>query len=211
MAFTRSLALAGAFIIAAGAASAASLLDLTSAGAQKTGTLAGTGYAITAVGGSLNNSQSYDGGAKPTGAIADLLAFQRDGYGVKDDEVTYPGERIVVTFDQAVRLTGVAFLDLFRKSNGHPGEFVALTVDGAAPTIFNSVCPYQTCGGYVEFGALDLVGKVFSFAAGHRNDGVGRPDFALAAIQVAAVPVPAAGLLLLGALGGLRAARRRMA
>ena len=226
MAFTKSLALAGAITIAAGAASAASILDLTAAGAQNAGMLGGATYGISAVGGALNNSEAYDGGARPSGAIADMLAFERDGYGVTDDEITYPGERIVITFDRMVRLTGVAFLDLFNDANVHNGdegqivnedgtsdEYVRLIVDGTAATVFDSVCPYRTCGGYAEYAGLELMGRVFSFEAGDsprtRNDGVGKPDFALAALEVAAVPVPAAGVLLLGALGGLAAARRR--
>ena len=46
-----------------------------------------------------------------------------------------------------------------------------------------------------------------TFLAGVKNDCetdcVGNPDFALAAVTLAPIPVPAAGLLLLGGLGAL--------
>ena len=63
--------------------------------------------------------------------------------------------------------------------------------------------------GYAEVLGLSLIGQSFVFTAGSLNDTAGFADGALAAMKVAAVPLPAGGLLLLTALGGLAAVRRR--
>ena len=231
--FLKVSAAASALALSAAGASAATL-DLTADSPANAGTLAGVGYTISAVGGALDNAQSYDGGQPtPTGDLADELAFERDGYGVDGDEITLadPAEAIVIAFDSVVRLTGVAFLDLFndeytdlasqrtthvRNDAGDlfevSDEFAELLVDGVSAFYVDSVDNLGAGAGYAEATGLSFVGQTFTFQVGTastQNDGSGAPDFALAGIQVAAVPVPAAGLLLLGALGGLGAAARR--
>jgi hypothetical protein len=57
--------------------------------------------------------------------------------------------------------------------------------------------------------SLDLIGDTFTFWADNTNDDVADPDVALAALRIAPVPLPASALLLLGAVGGLAAVRRK--
>jgi hypothetical protein len=56
---------------------------------------------------------------------------------------------------------------------------------------------------------LSVSGQVFSFDAGAGNDGQGIGDFALAGLEFAVVPLPAAGLLLGTALWGFGLIGRR--
>ena len=60
-------------------------------------------------------------------------------------------------------------------------------------------------GSYVK----PVIAQVLRFTVLSSNDNYGFADGALAAIEVAPVPVPAAGVLLAGGLGGLALIRRR--
>jgi hypothetical protein len=144
-----------------------------------------------------------------------FLAGENDGLGVRDDEfASAPPQSITITFNSNKRLTAVYFLDLFLDDNGKEVESgrVSLgtlrdplnfaSVNGTMANTWNKT-------GFAELTGLNMIGKSFTFWAGPANDGTGRPDGALAAIDVAPVPLPASALLLLGALGGLGAMRRR--
>lgn len=103
-------------------------------------------------------------------------------------------EWLTVTFDYAVRLNNFT---LARMENG---DDYAYSINGGALTqstlAFNEV-------------AANNVFSLSIFAQGTVSDGVaGIDDFTLKGIEVAAVPVPAAGLLLAGGLGLLGAVRR---
>lgn len=157
----------------------------------------------------LTNSEAYNGISKPVTP----LALENDGIGVilkatdVDDEVTFPKESLTMTFDEEVGVTGFYFLDLFGR------ETVTIYADGNLVTPVTTVTsPWgprnNSKGGYVYY-AFDTTVTSLTFVPGSNNDNRGKPDFALAGIDLAAVPVPAAGLLLLTALGGLGLARRR--
>ncbi len=63
--------------------------------------------------------------------------------------------------------------------------------------------------GYVAATFAPILAKVISFTVLDTNDAYGYADGALAGVGIAPVPVPAAGLLMVGGLGGLAALRRR--
>ena len=211
-----TLSLAAVVTMVGAMGAAASTIDFTDNGSytfnptSATGTTDGIGWTLdsnpnTSV---LTNSQAYDGNAAPVTP----LALENDGIGVlltteTDDEVTFPAESLTMTFDEAVGVSGFYFLDLFGD------ETVTVYADGDLVTPLTIVSsPWGNTdnseGGYVYY-AFDATVTTLTFVPGNLNDNRGRPDFALAAIDLAAIPVPAAGLLLLTALGGLGLARRR--
>lgn len=180
-------------------------------GAMATGSIDGIGWTLTPGGGQL----SFNGGADAPGSVPPL-AGEGDGIGVGNDEIG-PGEWVTIAFDEAVHLTGVHLLDHFIAQSGQDmeiaGAFMGMTPTGPAQQIAAqmTIGDAPTFGTGYAFGETDLTGTSFSFALFGGNDDLGVGDFALAGLEVAAVPVPAAGLMLVAALGGLGWARRRKA
>ena len=205
-------ALFGAAVALSASSASAALIDFTD-NAVVSGisgnTLVGNGWVLT---GSPSNLNLVNGG-QPPGAIGPLKG-QTDGLGIADDEISFPGESITIKFKQTVVMSGVYFLDLFFGRAGT--EFALLSVDGQSAGSFaaGQFNPGQgnTNPGYGAFTGLSLVGRSFTFSVASTNDLLNandRPDYALAGVDVAPVPVPAAGLMLLGGLGGMAALRRR--
>ena len=211
----QTLSLAAIITMAGAMGAFASTIDFTDNGsytftpALATGSTDGIGWALDSVPVSslLTNSQAYDGTAAPVTP----LALENDGIGVilnpnsSDDEVTFPRESLTMTFDEEVDLTGFYFLDLFGKETVsiYDQNNILLT------TVFSPwAAKDNSQGGYVYW-AFDATVTSLTFKPGSSNDNRGKPDFALAGIDLAPIPVPAAGLLLLTALGGLALARRR--
>ncbi len=197
-----------ASVVAFGATSASSaVIDFTSGGVITNGTVLGdVDYEVTAVGGPLT-ATAYDGGL-PTPVNSFGLAFVADGYGVTDDEITTNRlvESITITFSESVKITGFAFLDLFQQL-ADLGEVAVMSFGaGDVELAFDTA---NAASGYAELTGLDIRTASVTFTVQRTNDTRGFADGALAAIEVAAVPVPAAGLLMLGGLGGLLALRRR--
>lgn len=207
------------FVTMAGAmGAAASTIDFTDDGSyvfspvQATGTTDGIGWTLDSDPNTsfLTVDQDYDGTNAPTGST---LALENDGIGVirspigPDDEVTFPAESLTMTFDSEVGVTGFYFLDLFGE------ETVTIYADGDLVTPLTIVTSTwgdtdNSQGGYIYY-AFDASVTSLTFVPGALNDNRGRPDFALAAIDLAPIPLPAAGLMLLTALGGLGLMRRR--
>ena len=104
-------------------------------------------------------------------------------------------------------MTNVYGLDLFSNASATDQEEMRVTV-GAAPGAVDAFLQASSLS-QPGFGDLQtmLKGSIFTFWAGVGNDGAGRPDFALAGVTIAPIPLPASALLLLGAVGGLGAMR----
>lgn len=224
----KSLALAAG--IAAGSVSGASaaILDFTAGMPGATSGILGTTvtWELEAVGGALNTSTGYDGGAAfKSDPVANFvpLVLRNDGVGVGDDEVTNTGEELILKFSQAIRLQGVYFLDMFVGPGGGVSRtetslsFNKTTGDLIIQTVATEPLPpagVQAPGfAFSEF--ADIIVKTIRFVPGVGKDN-NNGDFSLAAIKYrdvggepAPVPLPAGGVLLLGGLGGLALLRRR--
>lgn len=210
-------AIVGAAMALGAAAANAYSIDFTKAATGASGTLFGgsVSWNMTASG-VLNNSQAFDG--KATAATqASGLSFQTDGYGVgaHDDEITTFAngnqEWIRVSFSAPVLVNALYFLDLFVAKDGSSREVAMSSINGGFPivsTYATDVIGNNRAGFASSTFAPILVSDIF-FTILSTNDGVGFADGALAGIGLAPVPVPAAGLLLLGGIGGLAALRRR--
>lgn len=162
------------------------------------------------------------GGAPGPVTLTDgrTLVGANDGYGIKDDELTnQDGDNVIeefmtITFTNGpVRLLGAYFLDVFQKTmDGQVVESEAgfVTV-GTAPDLLDNEFVEATGQqfGLAELVNIDLRGDTFTFWARSTNDGAGKADVALAAIDVAPIPLPASALLLLAGVGGMAALRRR--
>lgn len=201
-------------LVGASAASA-NVIDFTSAGTGTTGSiLNGTVDWTMTSSGVLNNSQAFDGNSAPSGTG---LSFETDGYGVGlyDDEITTVStnsfEWIRVTFSAPVMVNAIYFLDLFVAPDQSSQEVGVASINGGFPIIslYASDIAGSGAAGFVgaSFAAV-AVTEIF-FTVLSSNDNYGFADGALAGIGLAPIPVPAAGFLLLGGLGGLAALRRR--
>lgn len=205
---------AGATLALGVSAASASVIDFTKATTGTTGAVLGgtVNWTMTA-NGILNNSQAFDGNSKPA---ASPLLFQTDGYGVgaKDDEITTTPkskEVITLTFDKPTLIDAIYFLDLFVSRDGLNKEVGVATFDGLTQVLLTAAETVRTGtnSGYVAATFAPIMASVITFTVQLGNDGMGSADGALAGVGIAPVPVPAAGLLLVGGLGGLAALRRR--
>lgn len=220
------------FFLAIGLAAAtatgasAALLDFTEGLPGKTSGDLGGGvtWNLTAVGGTISTGFAYDGGNffKNTSngtAITrnETFALDNDGVGIIDDEVTNGDEALVLTFSKSIFLTAVHFLDLFIGDNGQVES--AITYDADTNTMIVEAFANGNVAGYANKAVGGVGGeavKSIRFVPGPGKDD-GSADFALAGIEFSTnpdgnpniVPLPAGGLLLVGALGGLAMVRRR--
>lgn len=230
----RRLVLAAVLAVgSAGAAVAAPLIDFTDttiwkgkdAGATSAWSFAnGVHVALTTVPKArLNFTQAFDGPASASYCRANggALACRGDGLGIVDDEISRstsatsaPDESVTLDFSKSVggrvNVTGVHFLDLFRHPSGRDFESAVVYRDGDRSTevSFAAIVAYQSNGGYLFSNLLWSGVRSLTFYAGPGNDGRGKSDFALAGVEVSAIPLPAGVWLLLGGVAALAAAGR---
>ncbi len=204
-----AVVLSGSMLLGGAISANAALLDFTDNTIGLSGNIAGTTYMISSSPVDPNRNQTFDGNAGDVVGVN--LALDNDGIGVQNDEITFETEYVDVVFGRKVNLTHAYFLDLFVDPNDTTSrERAFISVDGTAPIFFqdgNQAKVGNNAGFADRIGSL--TGTSFRFTAGSTNDGIGRPDYALAALEIAPVPVPAAGLLLLGGMGALGALKRR--
>lgn len=208
----KTLALTAGVVMGATVSASAALLDFTdSSTGFTTGSIGGVNYTISAIGGTPNRDQAFDGTATP----GEPLAFELDGIGITDDEITTNGlvEELIVEFDQVIQINKLYFLDLFSAGSDAEVARISSLLSGVADLEFGGEEEYSVDGAGFRIATPDEVftGKRFSFTALFGNDAQGDPDYSLAGIdfKIAPVPVPAAGLLLLGGLGAFGAMKRR--
>ena len=220
----KTFALAATVAMGSTVAAQAALIDFTNpstytltgstgSGTSTDGTLA---FTLSAVGGNITNSEVADYDADRVSPLSGQVDGLGVGSGLSADEITFPLESLTVSFDRAVTISRLFFLDLF---GTRPGEFATETDENATVTSDTGASANfraQTLNqdGTVGFGDFmtELTGTSFTFIAGEENDSMTFPDFALAGLEVtevAPIPLPAGILLLGGALGGLGLARRK--
>lgn len=207
------------------AAAHAAVIDFTAAPVGtvlSSGTVGGVGFSVTSFGGKLSNPQAFNGDLaavdQSPGTIASQLAFLSDGHGVGNSEIgrgPKVTQSITVTFEKAVRVVGFAVIDLFRRTaDGDTGEQAIMTGSGGqVVNIFaaqGGVSTNPGVAGYAETKAFpSFLTTSLTFTVGTTNDRSGVPDAALAAIELAPVPVPAGGLVMLAGASALMALGRR--
>lgn len=210
---TKLAATTATVILASGVAASAAILDFT---AGTTGATSGSEFGGWSMQGYYNGEpHSLNTSTKGPGPMGPL-AGDNDGAGVRTDEISFETDYVTITFAEEVTLIGAYFLDLYDKTTER--EVANISVGDSVGEADASLAGYAIKSGpanptgeagYGELLGISLRGTQFTFFAGATNDTFGTPDFALAGLDVAPVPLPAGMLLLPTAIGGLMLARRR--
>jgi hypothetical protein len=194
----------------AGAASATSLIDFTDSSVWSSGsstdTVLGSTVSLTSVPpGSITVNNPGPVGVNDGGLG---LAFDGDGLGVRDDEITSPGQSITVLFSGAgLNVAGFAFLDLFIADDASEREVADVEFDDG--TVMSFDAQSKGNGGFAYYAIAPKRTTSLTFTAESTNDKRADPDYALAAIEVAPIPLPAAGWMFISALAGMGFLSRR--
>jgi hypothetical protein len=203
-------------LLASAVSASAATIDFTSNSLVPFTDVTGTGFSGSTGGISYTlvgaPTEAVFGGLNvPLLAQAELdavdLAGDFDGIGIDNDEVGGL-EFLTLTFSREVRITDAFFLDLYRSADLLTVEVATITSLTGGSDSFEGYNVFNTVGGFGAF-TTSLVGTTFTIFQSGGNDNVGIGDFALAGLNVSAVPLPAGVLLLGTALGGLGIARRR--
>lgn len=200
----KSIATAAALALAtAGGANAAITFDLTGSPASSA-----PSYTFTESGLSVEATAKREGLFGPVSVDvtqdADGLGATWDGIFTSDSDPnldSFVYEILTFSFTPNVKLGSVAF-SLFDV----PGDDYTLKVNGVEIASGVNDNPYNF--GWVEAGSFSIQAVFGDDPTLETLSGL-YDSFRVQSITVAAVPVPAAGLMLVGALGGMAAYRRR--
>ena len=206
-----SIAIAALALMVAGAPAKAAVIDFTAYPVGTAGTLTGN---VGSIGWTLTSSRGEIRAPEACTSPVPELACVNDGLGISGSEIAgSPNNYIQIVFSRSVALVATWFLDLFVAQDGSSAEIAYITAGtpGGVPdvtVVADKV--YPGGNGYRKAEGFRLIGTTFSFFVDpNGNDNIGRPDAALGAVKIAPVPLPAAGMLMLGALGGLAVLSRR--
>ncbi len=183
------------------------------------GSIDGVGFTLTSTSGAVNFTQNYDGSAfVGCQAGGGALKCDKDGVGIDlpygaDDEITgvWPGiQKLTLSFDQIVKITGFHFLDLYLRPDGSGRkEQATISVDGAFFATVDAIESHHA-GGYADLVMGSILAQTLEFTADpnwiYRDDCTN--DYALAGVDVHPVPLPPALWLFGSALVGLFGSRR---
>lgn len=212
-------ALTGALVLAGTVTASANLIDFTD---DTTPLILPGEYEVNGV--PTNPNQNDNPPFAPIPIAGGSLVGDNDGLGIIDDELSNPGpsdvtQYVTITFNKVRTLTAAYFLDVFidpltqgteeARVNVGSAPDAGTFVGGLATEVANLSNPSNAGLGLVEITGLNLQGTTFTFWVGSDNDSLGFADGSLAAVKLAPIPLPASGVLLLGAVGGLAFARRR--
>lgn len=207
----KSIAIAALALAAAGEPAKAAMIDFTAYPVGTSGTLTGS---VGSIDWTLTSSRGEIRAPEACTSPVPELACVNDGLGISGSEIEgNPANYIQIVFSRSVALVATWFLDLFVARDGSNAEIAYITsgTPGGVPdvtVIADKV--YPGGNGYRKADGFRLIGTTFSFFVDPTgNDNIGRPDAALGAVKIAPVPLPAAGMMMLGALGGLAVLSRR--
>ena len=156
---------------------------------------------LTSVGGNLTfNGSSSERNGCLAGVADHRLACDGDGIGIRNDEITEGGfQQLLISFSRPMMVTNLFVLDLFGSERS--GEIAIVNGNAYEAAPGNNGVP----GGFWETG-YSANGITQILLTGNQDY---FSDYALAAIDVAPVPLPGALVLLLSGLIGLGVLKRR--
>lgn len=201
-----------AAVLTAGVSAQAAVVDFTAYSVGTVGPLTGS---IGSTNWVLTSSRGQVRAPEACTSPVPSLACVNDGLGISGAEIRGGAKNyLTITFSRSVALVATSFLDLFVARDGSNAEIAYITkgipsgVPGDVTVVADQVFP--SGNGFKMADGFKLVGDTFSFFVDPvGNDNIGRPDAALASIEIAPVPLPAGGLLIASALGGLGLLRRK--
>jgi len=192
-------------------------LSLSSITDGYSGSIDGVGFTLTSTNPAvvkLDSDGGYDGSSSAPCQAGGPLKCDKDGVGINNDEISglneSSGQILTLEFATAVSISSFDFLDLYRNpgAGSQAREQARVTIDGGTPYTRDAL-GISGDGGYARLDLLayggPVLGKKIEFTAfqGTNLQDDADNDYALAALTVSAVPVPAAVWLFGTALAGL--------